>query len=158
YVPVMIGMRELLDGEPGGDRHYAHAVLPVNFKPGTAPQEVKVTLRRGVKVAGKLVGPEGQQVPEAQMLTRLSTSAPMSIHEIRGVRVRGGSFELCGCDPEQAYPVIFLDEKNGWGARVGVSGKQAGQPLTVRLAECGSAVARFVDREGKPLANYWPQV
>jgi hypothetical protein len=40
-----------------------------------------------------------------------------------------------------------------------VAGKEAGgEPVTVRLARLGAARVRFVDRAGKPLANYRPVV
>jgi hypothetical protein len=69
------------------------------------------------------------------------------------VPVREGRFELRGCDPEKSYPVHFLDAKNKAGATVELSGKQAGEEVTVRLAPCGAATTRLLDAAGKPLAN-----
>ena len=37
-----------------------------------------------------------------------------------------------------------------------LSGKQAGETVTVRLAPCGKATARYVDGKGRPLADYAP--
>ena len=69
-------------------------------------------------------------------------------------QVQGGQFVLHGCDPAKDYPVYFLDAEDSWGATVTLAAKQAGgAPVTVRLARCGRAVARFVDGEGKPLKN-----
>ena len=62
-------------------------------------------------------------------------------------------FELRGCDPEKPYPVIFFQEKNGWGALVQVPGKQAGKPLEVRLQPCGAARARFLTADGRPVTG-----
>jgi hypothetical protein len=72
-------------------------------------------------------------------------------HAIRPVQ--HGAFDLPGCDPDRAVPVYFLDVENQLGAVVELSGKQAGEPVTVRLAPCGTATVRFVDGDGRPLAN-----
>src|SRR6202011_1169301 len=67
--------------------------------------------------------------------------------------------ELHGCDPERSYPVMFLDAKNRWGTVVEIPGKQAvGETLTVRLASCGSATARFVNSQGRPIQGYQPHL
>src|SRR5262249_38779768 len=61
-------------------------------------------------------------------------------------------------DPEKPAPAYFLDAEHEWGAAVELSGKQAGEELTVRLQPCGQARARFVGPDGKPVAklNVWP--
>jgi hypothetical protein len=74
----------------------------------------------------------------------------------RPVQIRDGRFELPGCDPDEPSRVLFLDAENKLGAVVEFSGKQANEPVTVRLAPCGSATAQFVDPKGQPLANYQP--
>jgi hypothetical protein len=71
------------------------------------------------------------------------------------VLVRDGTFELRGCDPNETYPVYFLDPKNKRGAAARLSAKEAaGKEVHVRLEPCGSAVVRFVDKEGKPLKKF----
>src|SRR5262249_13667873 len=47
----------------------------------------------------------------------------------------------------------FFDKDGTAGAVTELSGKQAGEPVTVRLQRCGSAVARLVDENGKPVAD-----
>jgi RNA polymerase sigma factor (sigma-70 family) len=158
YVPAAVGRRELNENKPGGERHYAHGFLRTEFKPGDGPRDVELTIRPGVPVRGTLVGPEGEAVTGARMLTRLTTSAPMVIEEVRGVEVPAAGFELPGCDPDKAYPVVFLVEKQRWGAVIEVSGKSSGKPLTVKLQRCGSAKVRFLDKEGNPLEGHWPEV
>src|SRR5262249_31957082 len=77
-------------------------------------------------------------------------------HTLNGVRSReakDGVFDLPGCDPEKATQVFFLNDAGSAGAVVDLSGKQAGEPVTVRLQRCGSAVARVVDGSGSPLAG-----
>ncbi len=89
------------------------------------------------------------------MLCRLNV-APFELSWRFAVQVHDGQFELHGCDPEKTYPVHFLDPKNRLGATVMLSGRHVSEPVKVELAPCGTAVARFVDPEGKPLKNYRP--
>ena len=49
--------------------------------------------------------------------------------------------------------MYFLDADHEWGATVELSGKQAGEELTIRLQPCGQAKARFVGPDGKPVAK-----
>jgi hypothetical protein len=85
--------------------------------------------------------------------------AVASEHDFRGtpVMIRNGRFELHGLDPAETYPVVLLDTKNNTGAKIEVSAKaHEGQPLQVQMEPCGSVTARFVDPDGKPLAEYDP--
>ena len=50
-------------------------------------------------------------------------------------------------------PVYFLDAMNQRGAAVELSGKQSGEETTIHLQPCGTATARFVGPDGKPLAS-----
>ena len=112
-----------------------------------------IFLRRGALVKGKLTGPDGQPVQGAVLISRLTTrAATLGWGEVLGTPV-SGDFELGGCDPEKPYPVIFFQEQKGWGAVVQASGKQAGKPLDVRLLPCGSAKARYLSADGRPLAG-----
>jgi RNA polymerase sigma factor (sigma-70 family) len=160
YVPVEVSDNQLREGKPGGQRTYAHAVVPLDLAPKGEPPAIEVRLRRGVTVKGKVVGPEGQPVDKVLVFCRLNTCAPMTIkYEPRGMDAPGGAFTFNGCDPDRAYPAIFLDEKNGWGAVAEISaGQSGGKPLTIRLARCGSVVARFVDADRIPLDGYRPRV
>ncbi|HEV3256266.1 MAG TPA: sigma-70 family RNA polymerase sigma factor [Gemmataceae bacterium] len=143
YVPVDVGSYG----------QFAHAVVRVGFKKGTEAKAVQIPLRRGVVVKGKLTGPDGQPVKGAVLISRLTTcAATLWWGEIHGLPV-SPDFELRGCDREKPYPVIFFQEQKGWGALVHVSGKQAGKPLDVRLRPCGSAKARYVTADGRPVAG-----
>ena len=52
---------------------------------------------------------------------------------------------------------MFFDAKNQWGNTVEMSARKAGEgPLRMRLKPCGSARVRFLDAEGKPLADFYP--
>jgi hypothetical protein len=104
-----------------------------------------------------LTGPDNRPVAEAMMLSRLCVSESGNKFRSEPVVVHDGRFEIHGMDPEKSVPVCFLDAKNELGAVAEISGKSApDQPLVVRLAPCGKAVARFVDPSGKPLVKYEP--
>jgi RNA polymerase sigma factor (sigma-70 family) len=152
YLHVETSLRELETGKPGGLRLYPDGLLGLDLKPNTAPPEARIPLRRGVTVKGRVLRPGGQPAPEGLVMCR--TYHPFGIifgHNIRPVH--NGAFEVPGCDPEKAQPVYFLDVKDQLGAMAELSGKQAREAVTVRLAPCGSATVRFVDGDGKPLAN-----
>ena len=52
---------------------------------------------------------------------------------------------------------MLVDAKNHWGSTVEMSARKAkGKPMRVRLKPCGSAQVRFLDAEGKPLADFYP--
>jgi RNA polymerase sigma factor (sigma-70 family) len=130
------------------------ALHEVNLKPaGVKAVEVKVALRRGPTVQGRLDGPDGKAVGKVRVLCQVACASVLT--EFTTVEFRQGRFTLSGCDPDLTYPTFFLDAKNGWGAVALISGKQVKKkPLTVRLAPCGSAVVRLLDSQGLPLKNY----
>jgi protocatechuate 3,4-dioxygenase beta subunit len=149
YTPVKTKIRE-------GLLAIGHAIVPVELKEGAEAKPIKVVLRRGVVVKGKLTGPDGRPVQGAVLITRLMVNRMGGLVQpwapVPSVAVLG-DFELRGCDPENPYPVIFFQEKKGWGAVVQVPGKQAGKPLEVRLQPCGAAKARFLTADGRPITE-----
>ena len=56
---------------PAG-RHalYSHSFIACDPQPGGAGLEVRVTLRRGVTVSGRIVGPDDQPVQDAWIIGR----------------------------------------------------------------------------------------
>ncbi len=153
YVFSEIGGRKLDQGKEGGTRYYAHSIIPLDLKPDAGTHEVQVTLKRGVTVKGRVVGPDGEPVAEALVLSRLNVDPHSSYWRGLAVVARSGRFELHGCDPEKTYPVCFLDVTHKTGATVELSGKQASEEVTVRLLPCGQAATRLVDADGKPMAK-----
>ncbi len=155
-----VGSRLVLDGRPGGTRLYSHAYAALDLKPGMGSQEVNLTVRRGVTVRGRVVGPDGQPVGDAWIFSRLIldpsrgpwTSWAGSYHG----KLRNGQFEVGGFDPdaEESVPVYFLEPERKLGAVVNLSARSAARgPVTVRLEPCGSARAWLVDPEGKPITK-----
>jgi RNA polymerase sigma factor (sigma-70 family) len=158
YLLEAIGSRTIYRGQPGGERHYAHRIIPYDVKIGGEPEEINVALRTGKTIKGRVIGLDGQTVDNAEIITtlhfnyfHLSWRGDLTIH------ARDGCFELHGLDPEKATTVYFLDADHEWGAAVELSGKQAGEDVVVQLQPCGRATARFVDPEGKPVARIFPQ-
>jgi hypothetical protein len=143
--------------KPGGMRLYANGWASLMSKVGTGP-EINVTLRRGTTVKGRLIDSTGKSVGEALMITRVASILPWNFEHWRPLArpVREGRFELHGLDPNEIYNVFFLDAKNKQGIIGRISGKDSNEPVTVRLALCGSAVVRFVDSAGKPVAGHEP--
>lgn len=159
YVPVETSRGQLEYGKPGGRRYYPDALVALDIKPGTEMHEVNVELRRGVTLQGRVVGPDDKPVDSFVGLCRHYRPTGFSWWQQRYNLLEGrdGQFELPGCDPERPFTVWLVAPDAGLGATAELSAKQAaGQPVTVRLERCGSAVARFADQDGKPLVKYYP--
>jgi len=159
YIAGEITSGELRGGKRNGHRNYPDAVIPFETKPQGMADTLDVTakLRRGVTIRGKLLGPGDKPVAHAVMVcwNHVENGGLWKGYIDVSVPVRDGTFELRGCDPEETYPVYFLDARNKLGATARLSAKEAaGKEVTVRLEPCGSAVLRFVDKEGKPLKGF----
>src|SRR5262249_50850789 len=133
------------------------AVVPFEAKAGADALEVTAKLRRGVTLRGRVVRPDGAPVEEGVFWCWNQLREEVAMWFGAAAVVRDGRFELRGCDPELTYPVHLLDAKNNLGATARLSVKAAvDKEVTVRLAPCGTAVVRFVDREGKLLTGFRP--
>jgi RNA polymerase sigma factor (sigma-70 family) len=150
----------LYNGRPGMPRVYAHAFVASDPKPdGDSKADVKALLRQGITVKGQVVGPDGEPVVDAWMLSRihLRPNSP-SVRQWRGDwhgTARSGRFELHGLDPGTEVPVSFFEPKRKLGGTVHISAKRAGgEPLVVKLEPCATATARLVGLDGKPLAGF----
>jgi RNA polymerase sigma factor (sigma-70 family) len=155
YVHVEIGSKQIYGRQINPNwRYYFDGVVPLNLKPQAGTHEVKVTLRRGVTIKGNVVGPDGKPVAQGVLVCRSYIPFGKSLNPARTKEVKDGRFELPGCDPDRPAQVFFLDPKNRLGATVELSAKKAGgKPVTVRLQRSGSATARILDKDGKPVAG-----
>jgi beta-lactamase regulating signal transducer with metallopeptidase domain len=134
-------------------RHYPDAYRKLSPKPEEGPLDVELALRRGVTVGGHLVDEKGQTVREALLVSRwyLSRNGMTVNHAPAWKWLHGERFELAGCDPASSASVLFLDPKNQRGMAIELSGKQAGEDVTVAMKPCGTASVRIVDGNGKPV-------
>jgi RNA polymerase sigma factor (sigma-70 family) len=149
---------DLIQEIPGGTQRrllHGDAVVPLDLKPGLDRHRVKVSLRRGVAIAGRARGPAGGAVAQGLLLCP-SRVSPLNVDigHFRRLPVRDGQFTLPGCDPDYRYSVLILDSAKEVGAVVELSAEGPGrEPPPVRLARCGQAKVRFTDREGQPVAG-----
>jgi RNA polymerase sigma factor (sigma-70 family) len=164
YVLTEIGSEALYDGQQvrstrsfGGLRYRAHAILPYEVKAGDPPHELAASLKPGATIRGRVEGPDGQTVTDATIITTLLIEAinPSWRGDFQ-IPVRDGRFELHGVDPQGSARIHVLDPEHEWGATLVVSGRQAGEDLTVRLQPCGKALGRIVGPDGETVARHRP--
>jgi hypothetical protein len=137
---------------PDGKPVAAARLLAVSSTPapgGGSPDETNQFLRR---VSLDLTGTPGAF--RQWMIGQAPSASPPG-----AVEIRDGTFALPAHDPEGTYRLFFLGADGKLGGITQVQAEQAGgEPVTVRLAPCGSALARFVDAKGKPAADHEVQV
>src|SRR5262249_49618613 len=130
----------------------------LDLKPGMSGQEVRGALRRGMTVRGQVLGPVNAPVPDTWMISRIILEPTPGIWKTWRAdyhgRARDGRFEIHGLDPDTETPVYFFEPNRKLGATAVFSGKSDGGPIIVRLEPCGTARARLVDPEGKPVAGW----
>jgi RNA polymerase sigma factor (sigma-70 family) len=144
------GYNRFYVGKRGGQPWLSHGFVAIDAKPGVEPIDVTVTLRKGVTIQGEVAGPHEKPVKDLNVFCRLEG---FSTHP---TKVQGQHFELHGCDPAEPVTAFFLDTANGWGATAQLSAKDRDKPVRVELAPLGSAQVRFVNRDDKPRANFYP--
>ena len=159
-------LREIRGGEiypsiPGAPRVYSNSLIACEPKLGGPALDLRIALRRGATVTGRIVGPDDQLVQGVWIIGRTAlapNSNSAAFRQWKGffhAEAPAARFDLHGLDPEVVIPVHFLEPRRRLGAMIRVSGKSAsGGPLTVHLSPCGAATARLVDAQGRPVANY----
>jgi hypothetical protein len=156
YIAVQTTDNELEKGNRTGYPLYPDALVACDLKAGDRPHDLRVTVRRGVTLAGRLVTAEGKPVEHAVMLC-WNQVHPYMMHGGNPVEVQGGRFELHGCDPKTSYEVFFLAPALSLGGVARLSAEQAGTgPMRVVLSPCGRASVRLVNKEGKPVRGFEP--
>jgi hypothetical protein len=153
YVHREVVTRKLFGGIGPNRRHYADGLVELNLKPETETHQVKVALRRGVTLEGKVVGPDGKAVAAASLFCRSYVASGHTLNPVVTLAVKEGRFRVPGWDPSRPEPLYFLDPQRGLGGVAKIDPKAVGEGLTVKVQKCGVAKVRFVDKDGRPLAN-----
>jgi RNA polymerase sigma factor (sigma-70 family) len=163
YVRREVGEGLLTNGPQSGRRFYYHAFLACDQKPEDPDHEISLTLEACRPIKGRMDGPDGKPLTGTWIISGLhfaDSRFPHSQHwnpSYHGV-THNGQFELNGLAPDAEVSVSFLQPKLKLGATLRVSGKPGvGEPIVVRLARCGTATARLVGPDGRPLGNFTPQ-
>jgi RNA polymerase sigma factor (sigma-70 family) len=131
----------------------------------------------GKAVSAALMFVPGEILPPSDFGVSILKLPHQSMAQV--IRLKDGKFELPNCDPEKTYRVFFIDvpkedkltpERMGWmrgsaalidqlhrnrkgrlGCAADISAKKAaGKPMTIKLAPCGSAQVRLLDKKGNP--------
>ncbi|HJS08088.1 MAG TPA: hypothetical protein VJ809_10530, partial [Pirellulales bacterium] len=147
---------ELYFGKPGGRRNYAHGVERVDPPPKSQPLDVTIRLQPGGTATGELVDNQGHAVDAALMVTRLHVRTDTIGWRGSPQEVLGGRFEQGGLAVGKEYAVHFLEPKRQLGATVMLKARH--ERTRVTLHNCGEATMRFVDSDGKPIADHDPHV
>ncbi len=157
YLPVETSKGVLEGGKPGKRRVYADAVVALEGGQEGDEQTVDVRLRRGITLRGRVLGLDKKPVASFILV---SQSYRVSGYKF-GVnpdllRCANGEFELPGCDPDRPNTAYLLDPANRLAATVQLTKQNASEPAIVDLRPCGSARARLVGADGKPVAKHRP--
>jgi RNA polymerase sigma factor (sigma-70 family) len=158
YVLERLDRKDLGLG-PFGASLYADTAAPLDLNAGADAPPVALRLQRGVTIKGRVLDPDGKPVKSAVVYHPLSLQDRGDLayffgHSPAPVAVKDGSFTLTGLDRKAEVPVYVLDRKNKVGGRLVVSGKSAGEEVTIKLQPCAKAKVRFVDAAGKPQAGH----
>jgi hypothetical protein len=131
-------------------------VLALDTTHGADVRELRVALRRGVSISGRVIGPDGEPIARGALLCRVQT-CPQEPTEGQPQLFWDGRFTVRGCLPGRVYPLLFLDARRRLGAQLELTAPTDNtKPIEVRLQPCGSAEVRFVDARGRPVAGYQP--
>ena len=115
YIHEVIGSRMLTIGRDGGERWYAHRIIPYEVSAGDSPRTLTAELRPGKTIRGRVVDVDDQPVLDAMIITRLHIEpfnpfwrGDWSVQH----RARDGYFELHGLDPKNSVLVYFFDAEH----------------------------------------------
>src|SRR5262249_24656554 len=154
------GDKRLFDGRSGAERLYYHAIVPLDLAKPSPTKELPLTLRRGITVTGRVLGPDGKGIPRGFLFCSgellpaqknvLELPYALGEHLSGAVRIENGRFELRGCDPDKNYRLFFFED-------IGEPGKEPGHavsntPFALTEARRGAILEiRPKEMAGKPL-------
>ena len=130
-------------------RPHGFAWIDVPAENAAAAADARVTLRKGVKLEARIVGPDGSPLDVvagwcaewlASQLDNCVSPGP----------IQDGVFELEGADPERSYRAFFLAPERKLGAVAELKYDPNG-PVIVRLQPTATVTGTMVDEKGRPL-------
>ncbi len=127
---------------------FARLDLPAGKDQDNPP--VQVTLRKGVRLEARFVGPDGRPVEEMVTGCCAGITAGMLDHRASPLWSSDGLFRLEGADPERTYRFFFVQSKRRLGAVIELKFDSKG-PAVVQMQPTATAKGIWVDRQGKPL-------
>jgi hypothetical protein len=122
-------------------RPHGFARVDVPAEKDKDPPETCITLRRGITLEARVVGPDGAP---------LDMVMSWCVVERRASLLAEGRFRLDGADPERTYRVFFLEAKRRLGAVADLKYDPKG-PSVVPLQPTATAKGIWVDPKGRPL-------
>jgi hypothetical protein len=132
---------------------YMNADLPLSVGE-SGVSDLKLEMERGLEITGRVVNTAGQGVAGVQLMA----TGPGKLHErSQGyTQSRGdGSFTI-GSLKDVAHNLAAGSELLGFAIRAGV--KAGTRDLSLTLRPGGRLRVRFLDQEGTPLKDVYPQV
>ena len=140
YVLRRSATRCSTSGQPGGRRYYAHAIIAYEVKAGETPHEVDAALRPGRTIKGRVVGPDGQTVTDASIITHAAHRAAQPLLAVP-LRAPGPATAASSCTA--STPRARRGSTSSTPSTSGRDGRgsPASRParITVRLQPCGQA-------------------
>ena len=120
YVHVETSVGQLEYGRPSMIRNYPDAIVPLDLKPDSEPQNVKATLRRGVTLRARVLAPDGQPAAKFTAISRsyIPTGFELFQASWNAMQCRDGDLILPGCDPQEGGSVYLYDPEHALGATV----------------------------------------
>ncbi len=141
---------------PGAENYrgmdlFPHGYTRVNVPAEGEPAPATITLRKGVTLEARVVGPDGNPVPWVYAAARQLNA--IQIDRWPGSRrFEKGLFRMTGADPDQTYRVFLIQPDLHLGAVADL--KADGQPAEVRLEPTASVRGKVVGVDGTPLRGY----
>jgi RNA polymerase sigma factor (sigma-70 family) len=153
FVRRWMDHKDIFGYEQGGALWYGHGFIKVYGKTDGKTPEVVGKIQRSAPLTLEVLDADGKPANGATALV-VEFAEDERISNRERVEVKEGRAELKSCALNEAYRILVFDAKKSQGilANVVVKGKE--KPQTVRLQAFGSAKARLVDAQGKPLVKY----
>ncbi|MFP5287050.1 MAG: carboxypeptidase regulatory-like domain-containing protein, partial [Thermoanaerobaculia bacterium] len=137
---------------------YAPSVLPaLRIPPGTGPADLGVvTLRPGATLAGRVIDPRGQAVPEGEVFLLDRPAGPNEMDRVLKDRKPAAKVGADGGfsveDLTQGSPVQVVVRSPGYLiAQVRAVRPPTEKPVVIRLQPAADLVGRVVDEAGAPV-------